>query len=466
LKLISEIITKNLSLWLVILSVFFIFSENGDVWEPIRSSLICSSHFVGNKCSKDPKSPSFIPTIFPEIYKKKSSNHHQQTARYNRNRNRQGNTANTIVTNNIDTIEPSIEPYLSNDNIKSVRNVSTQVAFEVNDIDLFTFDCCFIDSNNAKTQVSMPYKFNSYTFGRPTTRDQSCGLDTTDQLTLKSFCNYESVMNESQLKNLTGTSFQVFQLLLTFIPESSHNTVTRENRLFIFLMIIKLDISYSAIGTFFNISHSTVTKIFNDCLHSLSTKTKNFIFWPDKRTISATLPESSKINCPNFRCIIGCTEIQTEQPNTVEQRVYLYSRYERCYTIKILVAITPNGLIRFVSSCYGGSKSDSLIANDSGILSKLELGDIVYADEGFPGNEASFENSNLVISPISHHGRSTQDEVMETGDTVTNEIETVFSRLKTHGILNKISIDLMPVIDEIIHICCVLTNLQLPISEK
>lgn len=194
-------------------------NENGDVWEPIRSSLICSSHFVGNKCSKDPKSPSFIPTIFPEIYKKKSSNHHQQTARYNRNRNRQGNTANTIVTNNIDTIEPSIEPYLSNDNIKSVRNVSAQVAFEVNDIDLFTFDCCFIDSNNAKTQVSMPYKFNSYTFGRPTTRDQSCGLDTTDQLTLKSFCNYESVMNESQLKNLTGTSFQVFQLLLTFIPE-------------------------------------------------------------------------------------------------------------------------------------------------------------------------------------------------------------------------------------------------------
>lgn len=195
--------------------VFFIFSENGDLWEPIRSSLICSSRFVENKCSKDSKSPSFIPTIFPEIYKKKSSNNHQQAARYKRHCNRQENNDNidTIVTNNIVTIEP----YISND--KSVHIVSTQTAFVVNDIDLFTFDCCFIDSNNVKTQVSIPNSFNSYTFGKPTTRDQSCGLDTPDQLILKSFRGYESVMNESQLKGLTGTSFQVFQLLLKFIPE-------------------------------------------------------------------------------------------------------------------------------------------------------------------------------------------------------------------------------------------------------
>lgn len=448
--------------------VFFIFSENGDIWEPIRSSLICSSHFVENKCSKDPKSPSFIPTIFPEIYKKKSSNHHQQTARYKRHCNRQENndTIDTIVTNNIVTIEP----YISNDNIKSVHNVSTQTAFVVNDIYLFTFDCCFIDSNNVKTQVSIPNSFNSYTFGRPTTRDQSCGLDTPDQLLLKSFRGYESVMNESQLKGLTGTSFQVFQLLLKFIPESSHSTVTRENRLFIFLMKIKLGISYSAISTFFNISRSTVTRIFNDCLHFLSIKTKNFIFWPDKNTISATLPESFKLNYPNCRCIIDCTEIKTEQPNTVEQRVYMYSRYKSCYTIKILVAITPNGMISFVSKCYGGRTSDSFITNDSGFLSKLELGDIVLADKGFPGIKTSCENSNciLVMPPILHHGRFTEDEVMETHTvaSVRIHIERVFSRLKTHGILNKISMDLMPVIDEIIHICCVSTNLQLPILKQ
>lgn len=165
----------------------------------------------------------------------------------------------------------------------------------------------------------------------------------------------------------------------------------------------------------------------------MSIKTKNFIFWPDKNTISATLPASFKLNYPNCRCIIDCTEIKTEQPNTVEQRVHnMYSRNKSCYTIKILVAITPNGMITisFVSKCYGGRISDSFITNDSGFLSKLELGDIVF----------------------------TEDEVMETYTAVASvriHIERVFSRLKTHGILNKISMDLMPVIDEIIHICCV-----------
>jgi len=315
----------------------------------------------------------------------------------------------------------------------------------------------------------MPYKFNYLV--RPKTRDQSCGLDTPYQSiprlkpksSPKSFCSYESVMNESHLESLTGTTFQVFKLLLKFIPKSSDKTVTRENRLFMFLMIIKLNISYSALSAFFNISLSTVTRIFDDCLHSLSIKINHFLFWPDKSSISAA--ESLKINDPNFHYIIGSTEIKTEQPDTVEQRVFLYSRYERCYTIKFLVAITPNGIIRFVSSCYGGSKSDSLITNDSGILSEFESGDIVYAHERFLGTEASCENSNgnLGISPILHHDRFTGDEVMETHDTndVNSEIERVFSRLKTHAILNKISIELMPVIDKVIQICCVLTNLQL-----
>lgn len=148
----------------------------------------------------------------------------------------------------------------------------------VNGINSFTFDCSFIDNNNVKTQISVPNSFNSYTIGRPKTTDQSCGLDTPDQSIHKSFRGYESIINELQLKGITGTSFQVFQLLLKLIPESSHSTVTRENRLLIFLMKIILGISYSAISTFFNISRSTVTRIFNDLLHSLSIKTHKFIF--------------------------------------------------------------------------------------------------------------------------------------------------------------------------------------------
>jgi len=217
----------------------------------------------------------------------------------------------------------------------------------------------------------------------------------------------------------------------------------------------------------FGIDPSTVSRIFTECLNFLSSKTKDFIFWPDKYSVKQCLPEAFKINYPDCRCIIDCTEVKVEQPNTVEQRVYLYSRYKSNYTIRFLVAINPNGMICFVSKCYGGRSSDSYITNDSGFLKKLEPGDQVLADKGFPGIQTEIENSNsiLIMPPILHNGRFSETEILETYSIVSVRIhiERVFARMKMYGILNKLKINLFPHVDDIVHICCVLTNLQLPI---
>lgn len=70
----------------------------------------------------------------------------------------------------------------------------------------------------------------------------------------------------------------------------------------------------------------------------------------------------------------------------MEQRVYMYSHYKNSYTVKVLVAITSSGFISFLSKCYGGRTNDSFITNDNdcGFLSKLEPGDEIMADKGFP----------------------------------------------------------------------------------
>lgn len=71
------------------------------------------------------------------------------------------------------------------------------------------------------------------------------------------------------------------------------------------------------------------------------------------------------------------------------------------------------------------------------------------------------------MPPFLHNGKFTEAEVLETYNiaSVRIHIERLFARLKMYGILNKITIDL-PFIDNVIHMCCVLTNMQSPIIKK
>ena len=60
-----------------------------------------------------------------------------------------------------------------------------------------------------------------------------------------------------------------------------------------------------------------------------------------------------------------------------------YSAYKSHTTLKCLVGIAPHGAVTFISSLYQGSISDKEITRRSGILSLIQEGDEVMADEGF-----------------------------------------------------------------------------------
>jgi len=62
------------------------------------------------------------------------------------------------------------------------------------------------------------------------------------------------------------------------------------------------------------------------------------------------------------------------------------------------------------------------------------------------------------MPPILHNGRFSETEILETYSiaSVRIHIERVFARMKMYGIH----------VDDIAHICCVLTNLQLPIIKS
>jgi len=401
------------------------------------------------------------------------SNPSQQIARYNRAIIRQNSNFIESQSNNSD-FEFLVESLnvINSNRINCTSNVSTQVAFNNIPEDSFTF-CCIFDGKNVQTQASIPLPPTLLNHTKPTKVDKSCGTDLVESnfcFSKISFHGFNSISSENSLKDLSGTTFKMFTFLLSFIPENSRLLISKENTLLICLMKLKLGLTYSALSGFFSIHRTTVSRVFAECLLLLSQRCKNVIFWPSKNTVQETLPEVFKKHYPNCRCIIDCTELRTEQPKTVEQRVCMYSHYKGGYTVKVLVAIAPNGMVSFLSKSYGGRSSDSFITNDSGFLEKLEYGDQVLADKGFPGIKTGVNNQNsiLVMPPMLHNGRLTEEEVLNTYNvaSVRIHIERLFARLKTFNILNKITSDLLQYIDNILLMCCILVNLSSSIIKQ
>ena len=148
------------------------------------------------------------------------------------------------------------------------------------------------------------------------------------------------------------------------------------------LMKIRLGLLQEDLANRFSISKTLAGRIFTTWVKSTASALKSFVFVPDMDNISSSRPTKFN-NFPRLHTIADATEIFLQTPkNHVAQRV-TWSNYKHHNTAKVLISVTPNGLIAFASDAYGGSISDKQLTIDSGYLDCVDPHTEIMVDKGF-----------------------------------------------------------------------------------
>ncbi|XP_049524237.1 uncharacterized protein LOC125945895 isoform X1 [Dermacentor silvarum] len=330
-----------------------------------------------------------------------------------------------------------------------------------------SYPCIFLsttDGSIASTQISSKFVSSQSTQCEAAlTHNTSSGPDHRSVY----FAGVQTVLsNEDAMQSLCSVSFTVFSMLLSILCNTrSVYEMSKADRLTLFLMKLKTGITYTALGALFGVHRRTAARCFLSVLNELYARTRTWIEWHHRSDVLSTMPNCFKLHYPKCRVVIDCTEIKVERPALVETQNLMYSSYKGTFTAKFLIGIAPNGAVMFLSKAYGGRATDAFITVDSGLFSLLEPGDVVLADKGFPGVRVDMAEANavLVMPPFSTGANFTREEMAETYNiaSVRIHVERMIQRIKTFNILNiRLPVELHDHIDQIMHVICVLANLQ------
>ena len=237
------------------------------------------------------------------------------------------------------------------------------------------------------------------------------------------------------------------------------------------LMRLRLGLLVKDLAFRFQISTTRVSQIWITWVKLLSKELRHLIIWPSKGQIYATLPDIFKRFYSKVRVIIDCSEVFLETPSSLEVGAYLWSDYKHHYTFKFLIAITPNGAVSWISPCYGGRTSDVFIVRNSGFLNLLEPYDTVMADRGFKiKSDLTMKRYYLAIPPSAAKGNQISSDDVAVTSKVANIrifVEKAIARVKWFRILStEITMLELPLVDDILIICCALVNLLPPLQAE
>ena len=241
-------------------------------------------------------------------------------------------------------------------------------------------------------------------------------LVNTEPLPLRPFGEEEFRNNDKKVQFYTGLpSFDilniVFHRIVPFVNRKSQ-LLTPFEEFIMTIMKLKLNMPFEDLAYRFNVSVSTVSRTFQAWIIVMDCRLQPFIKWPEREVLWHTMPQCFQQSFgKKVTVIIDCFEIFIDRPSNLLARAQTFSSYKHHNTVKVLIGITPQGTISFVSKAWGGRTSDKFLTENCGIIDKLLPGDLVLADRGFTIQELlMFKQAQLAI-PAFTRGKDQLDPV-------------------------------------------------------
>ena len=229
------------------------------------------------------------------------------------------------------------------------------------------------------------------------------------------------------------------------------------------LMRLKAGLFVQDLEDRFGISISLVSHICITWINLLYLELNDIFPFPSQELVRKNMPQDFA-EYPTTRIIWDCSKIFIQWPSAMLVQSETWSEYKHHNTWKVLVGITPNGQVSYLSHLWGGRVSDKQITRESGVLDLLDAGDNVMVDRGF-------DISNIVpdgVMPPFLAGRD-QMTAAKTEETmsiasVCIHVERAIGRMKTYHILDgTLSNTLSPYAMQIVTVCGLLTNFLPPL---
>ena len=273
-------------------------------------------------------------------------------------------------------------------------------------------------------------------------------------------------------------------LMVVFDHVASHvkrqsQSLDRFQEFIIVLMKLRLNVPLRDLAYRFVVSISTISRIFFHWIVVMDKRLFPFVYWPDRHQLWKTMPQCFQYAFGRKTTVVNdCFEVFIERPSNLLARAQTFSSYKHHNTIKILVGITPQGTISFVSEAWGGN--DKFVTENCGFLDKLLPGDMVMADRGFTVSESiGIKQARLVI-PAFTKGKSQLDPVdVEQTRGIANvriHVERVIGLLRRKFTIleGTLPTDCLisnhensdrhtPLVDHMIRVCAALVNFCPPI---